>query len=326
MRWLAAAGSLITVLVSLAAVGAILSLDVYESPGPLEEPRTVVIERGAGVGKIAADLEAQGVIDSSQMFRVASLIRGDQGSLRAGEYLFPEAISLESVFQYLIEGKTVLRRMTIPEGLTVDAVLALINGMEALQGDIVSVPAEGSVLPDTYYFSLGDDRQAVLDRMTAAMTAELSSAWENRAEDLPLASPHEALVLASIVEKETAVAAERPIVAAVFINRLRKGMKLQADPTVAYGIEKESGPLGRPLTRADLETPTDFNTYVIPGLPPTPIANPGRDAIRAVLNPADSDYLYFVADGSGGHAFARTLREHNRNVAAWRRHRARTKD
>lgn len=322
MRWLAGVISGALLLIVLVSGVIILSREAYRAPGPLAAPRTVIVESGSAVTDIAQRLEAEGVIASPLMFRAAVRLRGIGGALQAGEYRFPAAISLEEVLRHLTEGKTVVRRLTVPEGWTVAAVIELLRDTDALDGTLEVVPAEGSILPDTYHFSLGDDRQALLDRMTAAMRRYLAEAWEQRADGLPLETPREALILASIVEKETALVEERPLVAAVFINRLRRGMKLQADPTVVYGLERGRGPLDRPLTRGDLRTETPYNTYLIERLPPGPIANPGREAIRAVLNPAESDYLYFVADGTGGHAFARTLAEHNKNVAEWRRTRA----
>ncbi|MFO0295050.1 MAG: endolytic transglycosylase MltG, partial [Rhodospirillales bacterium] len=201
----------------------------------------------------------------------------------------------------------------IPEGLTNRQVVQLVAKAEGLEGDIVPRP-EGTLMPDTWFYSWGDSRDRLVERQRQAMTRLLQELWRQRAPNLPLKSPQEALILASIVEKETAIPEERPRVAAVYINRLRRGMRLQADPTVVYGINDGAGPLDRPITRADLETPHAWNTYLIDGLPPTPIANPGRASIEAVLKPAQTDELYFVADGAGGHVFARTLADHNRNV------------
>ncbi|MBK1661106.1 aminodeoxychorismate lyase [Paracraurococcus ruber] len=236
--------------------------------------------------------------------------------MRAAEFAFPAGASLEQVLAILREGRPVQRRLTIPEGLTARQVASLLRGTEGLTGE-VPVPEEGSILPETYAWEWGFDRAALLRRAQAAMARTLAEIWAERAEGLPLATPREALVLASIVERETALPEERPRIAAVFLNRLRRGMPLQSDPTVAYAAA-EGGALERPLTRADLDRDHPFNTYRIRGLPPAPIAAPGVAALRAVTRPAQTDDLYFVANGEGGHAFARTLEEHNRNVARWR--------
>jgi UPF0755 protein len=213
----------------------------------------------------------------------------------------------------------VARRLTVAEGLTVAEVFRLLAETEALSGDLPEPPPEGSLLPETYFYALGDDRAELVRRMQRGMRRLLDQLWPARAEALPLTERQQALILASIVDKETGVAAERGAVAAVFHNRLRQGMRLQSDPTVIYGLTDGNGPLDRELTRADWQHDSPYNTYRIEGLPPGPIGNPGRAALEAVLNPDDVDYLYFVADGSGGHAFGRTLDEHNRNVAKWRR-------
>jgi UPF0755 protein len=213
----------------------------------------------------------------------------------------------------------VARRLTIPEGLTNFQIAHLLWATEGLQGNIPPLPGEGMLFPETYHFSWGDTREDVILRLHQAMRKTLREGWNPRASGLPLKNSQEALILASIVEKETAVAEERPHIAAVFLNRLRHGMRLQSDPTVVYDLTDGKGALGRPLTREDLKQETPSNTYVIDGLPPTPISNPGRLALQAVLHPTVSDDLYFVADGSGGHAFSKTLAEHNRNVARWRK-------
>ena len=309
--------------VSLASVVALAGwtqlIAYLDRPGPNAEPATVVLPRGIGVAAIAEKLTDEGVIRSPLMFRLAVRLTDRDRDLKAGEYAFPAEVTPRGVLGMLERGEAVARRVTIAEGLTVAEVFRLLDETPGLTGPLPEPPPEGSLLPETYFYALGDSRRSIVKRMRGAMTDALDRAWADRAEGLPLASEEEALILASIVDKETAIAAERRQVAAVFINRLRKGMPLQSDPTVIYGLTQGEGPLGRQLTRKDWEHDSPFNTYQNPGLPPGPIGNPGRDSIAAVLDPADVDYLYFVADGTGGHAFARTLAEHNRNVAVWRR-------
>jgi len=290
----------------------------YTSPGPLTEAATVVIPKGAGRDAIARRLLAARVIEDPAMFRIALRVTGTAARLKAGEYKFAARISMARVIERMVVGKTVLRRFVAFEGKTTFEILERLRATKGLEADITEQPGEGELLPETYSFVLGDKRDAVVARMRKAMTKTLDALWEKRAPGLPFKSKREALILASIVEKETGIASERARVAAVFVNRLRKKIRLQTDPTVIYGITKGKGPLGRPLLRRDLETKTAYNTYLIDGLPPGPIANPGRLAIAATLNPLKTDELYFVADGTGGHAFAKTLAEHNRNVRRWR--------
>ena len=321
MRRLLLVGGVLVLPTLIAAIGvaAYLVLNAFERPGPLAEETVVLVPRGAGLSGIAGHLERAGVIEDARIFEIVVRFEGTARGLKAGEYSFPAAVSMRGAMELLESGRTVAHRITLPEGMTSHELVALLNEAEGLTGEIAAVPPEGALLPETYHYSREDPRADILDRMMAARDDVLEELWSQRVENLPLATPEEAVVLASIVEKETGLADERPLIAGVFINRLRKGMPLQSDPTVVYGITKGTGPLGRLLTRRDLRTPSPYDTYTIKGLPPGPIANPGRAALAAVLNPAETEYFYFVADGSGGHAFARTLQEHNRNVAKWRK-------
>ncbi len=309
----------LALLILAAAISAGYARVRLDALGPLSEARAVVIPKGVGGEGIARRLAEAGVIADPMLFRLAARLVGRQSPLKAGEYEFPAKISALDAMHLMQSGRTVARRLTVPEGLTVRQVLALLAATEGLDGPVARVPAEGTLLPETYHFSYGDSRQGTIERMGAAMREALAQSWAGRSAPPVIKTPEEALTLASIVEKETGVAAERPRVAAVFLNRLKAGMKLQSDPTVIYGVSRGEGALGRALTRADLDADSPFNTYTRAGLPPAPIANPGRAALAAVLNPAVSNEFYFVADGSGGHVFARTLDEHNRNVARWRK-------
>ncbi|WP_206419969.1 endolytic transglycosylase MltG [Minwuia thermotolerans] len=301
-----------------AAVAGWLGWERYNEPGPLAEAATVIIEPGDGPRRIASKLDAAGVIGDPMLFLAAVRLTERGGRLKAGEFRFEAGTSMRTVIGDIVAGRTVVRRITVPEGLTSWQIAALLDDAPALDGE-TPVAEEGALLPETYHYNHGDSRAAIVERMRAARDAALADLWAGRAEGLPLRTPGEAVILASIVEKETGVAGERPRVAAVFVNRLRKGMRLQSDPTVIYALTEGKADLGRPLSRADLKTDSPYNTYAVKGLPPTAIANPGRAALEAVLNPSQTNELYFVADGSGGHAFAKTLAEHNRNVRRWRR-------
>lgn len=315
LRALRLLGSLVLALAVLAGILAFMAWREVDAPGPLAEPAQVVIPRG-GTGAIADTLAERGVISDPRLFTAAAVLTRDEGPLRAAEFAFPARASIRQVLTVLREGRPVQRRLTIAEGLTARQITLLIDNMEGLTGETPPI-AEGALLPETYAFTLGDSRASLVRRATAAMEQALEEAWAARAPNLPLASPREAVILASIIERETGVAGERGLVGGVFINRLRRGMMLQSDPTVAYGAG-QGMPLDRALTRADLNEDHPFNTYRIRGLPPGPIASPGRESLRAATQPETTDYLYFVADGTGGHAFGRTLEEHNRNVARWR--------
>jgi UPF0755 protein len=242
------------------------------------------------------------------------------GSMKAGEYKFAPKISIADSIKLLQSGKTYQRQLTIPEGLTSFEIVELVNAAEAMEGtlDISRLPAEGSLLPETYNYTHGDKRAAIIDRMAEAMKKTLAEYWTKRDPKSPIKNENEWVTMASVVERETALTTERPRVAGVFLNRLKIGMPLQSDPTTIYAVTEGKGKLGRPLTTADLRIDSPYNTYVAAGLPPGPIANPGRASLIAVLQPEEHQYLYFVADGTGGHAFGRSLDEHNANVAKWR--------
>ncbi|WPZ33653.1 endolytic transglycosylase MltG [Thalassobaculum sp. OXR-137] len=318
-RWLLRLASLLLSAAVIAGFAGVWAWTEFTRPGPLAAETTVVIPRGAGMETIAHRLHEAGVITDPRILALGAKVTGQARRLKAGEFAFPASVSPQHALDILESGVTVVRRVTVAEGLSSAQVVAVVEAADGLEGEIGDVPLEGTLLPETYHYAFGDSRAAIVARMRSEMDRTLRTLWETRAPDLPIASPQEAVILASIVEKETGVAAERPLVASVFVNRLNRGMRLQSDPTVAYGIAGGEG-LDRPLTRTDLKSETPYNTYVIDGLPPGPIANPGAASIAAVLQPAESDFLYFVADGTGGHAFAKTLAEHNSNVRAWRKY------
>lgn len=326
MRKLLTVLSFLFVLGIAAAAGIVFDgYRTYTQAGPLAAPALFIIEPGQGVSYIADRLSYAGIISDPLLFRIAARISGVDKALKAGEYRFENGVSMETVLGKLARGAVYERRFTVPEGYTSWQIVQTLNATEGLSGTIEDIPPEGSLLPETYHFTRGDQRSDKIKRMQQAMDELLSALWNNRAEGLPLDTPEEAVILASIVEKETGMTGERDKIAGVFINRLNRGIALQSDPTVIYAmtggkIENEGqGPIGRKLLKKDLEIDSPYNTYKYPGLPPGPIANPGRAAIRAVLSPEKHDYIYFVADGSGGHAFAKTLEGHNRNVARWRK-------
>ena len=288
----------------------------YVAPGPIPLQNTIIIPKGGHLEDAARALHEAGIVRNAWVMIIGARLHN--AKIKAGEYQFQPEMSMEQVVAQMVEGRTVVHKLTVPEGLTVRRILELVQDAEYLAGNITRHPPEGMLMPDTLHLSRDDLRDDVLARLQRAMAQTLDQMWDKRAAGLPFANKEQALVLASIVERETAIPAERPHVAAVFENRLRLGMRLQSDPTVIYGISEGLGTLPRPLTHDDLTSAHAWNTYVIPGLPPTPIAVPGRGALEAVLHPMNSPDLYFVANGGGGHSFAATLTEHNANVTKWR--------
>ena len=285
--------------------------------GPLLNVTNVVVPKGASLKTVAEELSRAGVIDKPWLFRIMARINGLAKHLKAGEYQFMPGISLQAAMDKIARGEVFFRRITIPEGLTSGQIMYLIANYPDLEGEIDLDVKEGELLPETYSFELGASRNSIILQARAAMQKALEEVWASRDSSLPLKDVNELLTLASIIEKETGVPEERPLVASVFLNRLKKGMRLQTDPTVIYAITEGETSFGRSLKRADLKIDSPYNTYLNYGLPPGPICNPGREALMAAARPQQSHYLYFVADGKGGHRFARSLNEHNRNVKAW---------
>lgn len=315
------ARSLATMVALAAAIGAgglLYGRSVYEAPGPLQEDAILDISRGMRAPEIAAVLERHGVISDDSVFLAAAYLTRNFKRMKAGEYQFPQHASMAEVMDVIVAGREFLYKVTLPEGWTTAQLVDRLNSRAELSGEVPEAVPEGVLLPATYGYRRGADRREMLETMRKAQDELLDELWDKRAAGLPFDTREEALILASIVERETGVPEERARVAAVFVNRLRKDMRLQSDPTVVYGITMGKRKLDRPILQADIDAENPYNTYQIAGLPPTPIANPGREAIAAVLNPVETGELYFVADGTGGHIFAKSLDEHNRNVAKWR--------
>lgn len=305
---------MVSILTFLAGPLFILSLFMA---GPMTETKNVIVPRGSSVREIAQILDQNDVLINPYLFRISARLMA-KNQLKAGEYEFKKGLNVLEVTAMMRDGKTVIRQFTAAEGLTSFEIVNLLNSTPALSGELTGLPEEGSLLPETYHYTFNDSRSSLIERMQKDAKETLDDLWAKRAENLPLQSPRDALILASIVEKETGkMAEERAMVASVFINRLRLRMPLQSDPTTIYALTGGLGTLGRKLTRADLMTQSPMNTYINLGLPPTPICNPGKKALEAVLHPKTSPFLYFVANGTGGHTFAKTLEEHNKNVAKW---------
>lgn len=306
------------VVIVLGGLVAAYALSLYPQAGPLAAEKIVLIESGSSARGIADTLIAEGVMGADGKYIFLGAARLKKSSLKAGEYVFPAGASIKDALKLLESGKTFQRQITVAEGLMSFEIVDIVNAAEALEGDVTEIPAQGTLLPETYSYTRGEDRNKIIARMKAAMERTVAELWEKRSPDALLATPEEAVILASIVEKETGVPSERAKVAGVFMNRLRQGMPLQTDPTVIYALTEGRKKLDRALLRKDLNVESPYNTYLHAGLPPGPIANPGRESIEAALNPEKHNYLYFVADGTGGHAFGVTLDDHLRNVAKWR--------
>lgn len=309
----------VLVIVSVAVgAGLYFGKQKFEAPGPLAEDKVVNIPRGLGIKDIADLLQREGVIDQPYVFMGGVIALKARGGLKHGEYQFAQHASLADVVDTIIEGKVVQHSLTVAEGLTAEQIVAKLLESEALTGPIKEIPREGTLLPETYKFARGMTREQILQRMAQAHQRVLQEVWEHRLPDLPIRTPAQLVILASIVEKETGKADERSRVAAVFVNRLKSRMRLQSDPTIIYGLTGGKGSLGRPIMKSEIEQPTPYNTYVIDGLPPGPIANPGRASLEAAANPARTKDLYFVADGNGGHVFSENYEQHLKNVARLR--------
>ena len=309
----------VLVVVSVTVGGALyLGEQRFESPGPLTEDKIVNIPRGLGIRDIAELLVREGVIDQPWVFIGGVLVLKARGDLKHGEYQFTKNASLADVVTTIVENKEVQHALTIPEGLTSEQIVAKLLENDALSGQIKEIPREGTLLPETYKFTRGMVREQIIQRMQHAHRQLLAEVWEHRNPEIPIKTPEQLVTLASIVEKETGKPEERSRVAAVFINRLKSKMRLQSDPTIIYGLTGGKGALGRPIMKSEIEQPTPYNTYVIDGLPPGPIANPGRASLEAAANPARTKDLYFVADGTGGHVFSDNYEQHQKNVTRLR--------
>lgn len=319
MRNIAANVLTILIVLGIVLVGVIgAAQNQVVAEGPSTEPIRYSVPRGARFDTVAEDLAKAGAVDSLMLFRLAGRYSGKANQLKFGEYEIAAGSSMQDILDLLAKGGNVNYQFTVPPGMTVAMAVDRLAAQEALVGDITEIPPEGSLFPDTWAFQRGGSRQEMIDRMQSRMDEVLEEVWQGRSRNSPLEDKEQLLVLASIIEKETTPAEHRKV-ASVFVNRLNKGMRLQTDPTVIYGITLGRETLGRGLRRSELAAATPYNTYVIQGLPPTPICNPSRESLEAAADPDETPYLYFVADGTGGHAFAETLEQHNRNVAVWRR-------
>ena len=307
------------VVISIAVgAGLFIGKQRFEAPGPLPEDKVVNIPRGLGIRDIADLLQREGVINQPYVFMGGVIVLKARGELKYGEYQFSKQSSVADVVETITEAKVVQHAFTVPEGLTSEQIVARLLENEVLTGQIKEIPREGTLLPETYRFTRGMTREQIIQRMQQAHRRVLQEVWERRVQDLPVKTPEQLVTLASIVEKETGKPDERTRVAAVFVNRLKTRMRLQSDPTIIYGLTGGKGSLGRPILRSEIDQATPYNTYAVDGLPPGPIANPGRASLEAAANPARTKELYFVADGSGGHVFSDNYAEHQKNVSRLR--------
>ncbi len=309
--------SFLLIVAVVAMFGVAWAVQRFGAPGPLTADKVVIVPHAEFLD-ITAQLEREGVIENAFLFNAALVLEGNRTKLKEGEYLFKQNASMREVMETLVSGKQILHTVTLPEGLTSEQIVQRLSESDVLGGDVRDMPKEGSLLPETYKVARGMSRSDLIKKMQDDQKKAVDQIWARRSADLPLRSPYELIILASIVEKETGKADTRPRVAGVFLNRLQKRMRLQSDPTIVYGLVGGKGSLGHSISRAELDKFTPYNTYAIEGLPPGPIANPGRAALEAVANPSRTQDLYFVADGTGGHVFAATLDEHSRNVQRWR--------
>ena len=304
--------------VSLMGGSVLTTYTQFVAEGPLEKQTETVIEAGKPLRKIAKQLAREGIISSPSIFELGVRASGQADKIKAGEYSIPRHASSKMVMNILTSGNTYIRRLVVPEGLTSEQVVGMINKAKGLVGEIIQIPKEGTLLPDTYHYSYGDTKESMVQRMQNAMEHTIQELWPGRSADITITTPKEAIVMASIIEKETSRNSERAHIASVFYNRMKQGIRLQSDPTVIYAVTNGRVDGMKRVTYKDLKEQNPYNTYVIYGLPRGPISNPGRASIQAVLHPMKTQDVYFVADGTGGHVFAKTYAEHQKNVERWR--------
>ena len=304
--------------VSLMGGSVLTTYTQFVAEGPLETQTETLITKGKSLRKIAKQLYREGIIASPSIFEIGVRASGETNNIKAGEYAIPRRASSKMVMKILTSGNTYIRRLVVPEGLTSEQVVALMKDAKGLVGEVIQIPKEGTLLPDTYHYSYGDTKEGMITRMQKAMDRTLEELWANRDPKITIKTPKEAIVMASIIEKETSRNSERAHIASVFYNRMKQGIRLQSDPTVIYAVTDGHVDQMKRVTYKDLKFQSPYNTYVIYGLPRAPISNPGRASLQAVLHPMTTKDVYFVADGTGGHVFSPTYKEHQQNVQNWR--------